>query len=252
MSDKLKLVVQGLLRPSEVVKAAIEARLVSSEDQAPDGGFHAWSDRAEGRVRVVTVVTHFDPQNGDNDQGCVLVIKMALGLPPSKTSCTFERALPITDGFSISMAQTSFGRFDPARQSGRPQSSTAGTAFALTIVADGNPEADRVTLLTRDSEGLRSLLEEYRRCKETRHLQAEPDSSWLAAYTGHPSRPAILSSVPPDLRMLQKPVHTLLSPASAGLPGDEAFDMAVIREDWIRKRVKDHLLANAEQRSRLQ
>ncbi|KAH9931574.1 DNase I-like protein [Fomitopsis serialis] len=241
MSDKLKLVVQGLLRPSEVVKAAIEARLVSSEDKAPDGSFMTRAI-SPGRIRV----------DGGYDQvGDVLVIKMASGPPSSKTSYTFERAFPISDGFSISMAQTSFDRLDPARQSGRPPSSTANTAFALTIVADGHPEAERLTLLTRDSEGLKSLLEEYRRCKESRNLQAEPDYSWLAAYIGHPSRPAILSSVPPDLRMLQKPVHTLLSPASAGLPGDEAFDTAVIRDDWIRRRVKDHLLAHAEQRSRL-
>lgn len=60
-----------------------------------------------------------------------------------------------------------------------------------------------------------------------------------------------VSTIPPDLRMLQKPVHTLLSPASAGLPGDEALDIAVIREDWMRRRVRSHLLLSAERRSSL-
>ena len=49
--------------------------------------------------------------------------------------------------------------------------------------------------------------------------------------------------------MLHKPVHALLSPASAGLPGDEALDVAIIREDWIRRRVRTHLLLGAERRS---
>lgn len=60
-----------------------------------------------------------------------------------------------------------------------------------------------------------------------------------------------MSTVPPDLRLLQKPVHTLLSPASAGLPGDEALDIAIVREDWMRRRVRSHLLMSAERRSSL-
>ena len=62
---------------------------------------------------------------------------------------------------------------------------------------------------------------------------------------------AVVSTVPPDLRLLQKPVHTLLSSASAGLPGDEALDMSIIREDWMRRRVRSHLLLSAERRSSL-
>lgn len=60
-----------------------------------------------------------------------------------------------------------------------------------------------------------------------------------------------VSTVPPDLRTLQKPVHMVLSSASAGLPGDEALDIAVIREDWMRRRVRSHLLFGAERRSSL-
>lgn len=43
---------------------------------------------------------------------------------------------------------------------------------------------------------------------------------------------------PQDLRSLQRPVTELLSDASAGSPGDDAFDISIIRESWIRSRVE--------------
>ncbi|KAH7915962.1 DNase I-like protein [Hygrophoropsis aurantiaca] len=38
-----------------------------------------------------------------------------------------------------------------------------------------------------------------------------------------------------DLRVARQPLHSRLSPASAGLPGDDIADIEIIREDWIRK-----------------
>ncbi|TFY62873.1 hypothetical protein EVJ58_g3588 [Rhodofomes roseus] len=105
MSDRLKLVVQGLLRPSEIVNAATEAYIISTQDGTLDNIPRARSDLPHGRKRVVAVVTHFEPQDGDRGQGCVIVIKMAQGPPSSKHEYSFERAIPITDGFSMSMAQ---------------------------------------------------------------------------------------------------------------------------------------------------
>lgn len=40
-------------------------------------------------------------------------------------------------------------------------------------------------------------------------------------------------SSPVDLRMVNVPLHTRLSPASAGLPGDDADDISIVRENWI-------------------
>jgi phosphatidylinositol-bisphosphatase len=44
--------------------------------------------------------------------------------------------------------------------------------------------------------------------------------------------PGVFSS-PVDLRMVNTPLHTRLSPAIAGLPGDDAADIGVVCEHWI-------------------
>jgi phosphatidylinositol-bisphosphatase len=44
---------------------------------------------------------------------------------------------------------------------------------------------------------------------------------------------AIAFSSPIDLRMVNIPLHTRLSPASAGSPGDDATDIDIVREHWI-------------------
>ncbi len=51
----------------------------------------------------------------------------------------------------------------------------------------------------------------------------------------------VVSPIPSDLRHQRKPVHTLLSPASAGLPGDDIFDISLIREEWIKNSVHEFI-----------
>ncbi|EPT03267.1 hypothetical protein FOMPIDRAFT_1028919 [Fomitopsis schrenkii] len=248
MSDKLKLFVQSLLRPSEVVKSALEVYLLAQDDN-----IRPQNHGSQNHNRVVSVITHLGPQGGDGGQGCVLVLKASPGLPARPSDYPFEHAFLITDGLSISMAQSPLMGFDRMPQPDRPTNrDPAGAGFSVKIVYDNSPTTEPLTLWTRDLDGLKSLLEEYRRHKANPVLPAGgQDYSWLSAYTARPSRPTLLSTIPPDLRMLQKPVHTLLSPASAGLPGDEALDIAVIREDWMRRRVRSHLLLSAERRSSL-
>ncbi|KAI0725443.1 DNase I-like protein [Fomitopsis betulina] len=180
----------------------------------------------------------------------VLVLKAPPGLSVPPSDYPFEHAFPITDGLSISMAQSPLTGLDRMTQPDRTNPAEAG--FSVKIVLGDNRTSEPLTLWTRDLDGLKSLLEVYRRHKANSALRGDgQDYSWLAAYIGRPSRPAILSTVPPDLRTLQKPVHMVLSSASAGLPGDEALDIAVIREDWMRRRVRSHLLFGAERRSSL-
>ena len=67
--------------------------------------------------------------------------------------------------------------------------------FTMSISYVDNPSGQPLTLWTSDSEGLRDLLEEYRRCKAVSELKGEgQDFSWLAAYAGRSSRPAICTS----------------------------------------------------------
>ena len=56
----------------------------------------------------------------------------------------------------------------------------------------------------------------------------------------------LVSPIPPDLRKLQKPVHTRLTPASAGVPGNDISDIEMIREEWMRRTVQDELFARSE------
>lgn len=56
-----------------------------------------------------------------------------------------------------------------------------------------------------------------------------------------------MSSIPTDLRFSTTPLHTLLSPASAGAPGDEAADINFIREDWLRNKVQQDVVAKCEE-----
>ncbi|KAG1769780.1 DNase I-like protein [Suillus occidentalis] len=48
-----------------------------------------------------------------------------------------------------------------------------------------------------------------------------------------PSQSRSAFSSPVDLRTVNIPLHTQLSPASAGLPGDDAVDINIVRENWI-------------------
>jgi hypothetical protein len=43
-----------------------------------------------------------------------------------------------------------------------------------------------------------------------------------------------VSSIPLDLRIIHHPLHTRLSPSSAGFPMDEAANIRVVRDDWVR------------------
>lgn len=43
---------------------------------------------------------------------------------------------------------------------------------------------------------------------------------------------------PQDLRHTPRQVIDLLSDAFAGSPGDDAFDISIVREHWIKSRVE--------------
>lgn len=47
-----------------------------------------------------------------------------------------------------------------------------------------------------------------------------------------------MSSIPPDLRVANKPLLQRLSPASAGIPGDDNADIQVIRDEWVRNKAR--------------
>lgn len=55
-----------------------------------------------------------------------------------------------------------------------------------------------------------------------------------------------VSPIPPDLRKIRKLAHARLSAASAGLPGNDIADIEAVREDWMRTKVEEDVLARCE------
>ena len=55
------------------------------------------------------------------------------------------------------------------------------------------------------------------------------DFTWVEAYVSDPSSRRL------DLRLRKQPLHTRLSPAIAGLPGDDVSDISIVRRDWIEQ-----------------
>ncbi|KAF5350453.1 hypothetical protein D9756_008648 [Leucocoprinus leucothites] len=60
-----------------------------------------------------------------------------------------------------------------------------------------------------------------------------PASSFIANMRG-----LVVSSIPPDLRTMNKPLTERLPPASAGHPGDDASVIQLLRDEWIRSKAR--------------
>lgn len=55
------------------------------------------------------------------------------------------------------------------------------------------------------------------------------DFAWVEAYISDPSSRRL------DLRLRKQLLHTRLSPAIAGLPGDDGSDISIVRREWIEQ-----------------
>ncbi|CAL1710188.1 unnamed protein product [Somion occarium] len=118
----------------------------------------------------------------------------------------------------------------------------AKTELTVTIRPGHDPTLEPISFLTRNTHGLRAVLAECKRLKELSDANSEPGVIppfiWIIPYISN-RLPEILSPIPPDLRHAHRPLHTLLSPATAGQPGDEALDISLICEEWIKMRAYD-------------
>ncbi|KIK38519.1 hypothetical protein CY34DRAFT_809249 [Suillus luteus UH-Slu-Lm8-n1] len=145
-----------------------------------------------------------------------------------------EVAYPISGSFSFSVAQARRPTLD-LRASVIETGPTLGQSrseLTLTIKYELATETRSHTLIPRDTRKLQSFTAECRRLKDifTRN-EFDADFSWLSLYTQENSLKSFSS--PKDLRTVNIPLHAQLSPASAGLPGDDAVDISIVRENWI-------------------
>ncbi|KAF8189146.1 Endonuclease/exonuclease/phosphatase [Mycena galopus ATCC 62051] len=232
--------IRALLRPSDTVKVVLDALVVPSanDTDAPDP--LSPSPSLLRNRRVLAVVAHSDGPN-TQEEGSVFILKAKPTSGRAFDQTDILRVFPIFGSFSITMAQV--------RRETWPlpltQSSSSPGLLSLTIKQDDIEGLDPLTLCTQHVQTLRDVLAKCKRLKEI--ADAPPTSaapplttfSWLAPYTSRRAPLPALFALPPDLRTAQKPLHTRLSAAFAGEPGDDAADVVLIRDEWIRARVRE-------------
>ncbi|KAG2754311.1 DNase I-like protein [Suillus brevipes Sb2] len=227
MNGIMEAAVQSLLRPSENLKAVLEVEVTQLQERG-DLSSSSANDRSR---RILAVVSHRRDYVEDED-GSVLILKRTPG--HSIEDLSVEVAYPISGSFSFSVAQARRPTPD-LRTSVIETGATLGQSrseLTLTIKYELATETRSHTLITRDTRKLQSFTAECRRLKDifTRN-EFDADFSWLSLYTQENSLKSFSS--PRDLRTVNIPLHTQLSPASAGLPGDDAVDISIVRENWI-------------------
>ncbi|KAK0226427.1 DNase I-like protein [Armillaria fumosa] len=222
-----------LLRSSDDVKFTLEASALTPATTEDDGDATTLQSK-----RVLAVVSHRDELN-TLEEGGVFVLKHHPSQYAAADTLDIQRVFPICDGFSMTMAQLRRETIDLRASSSAPRPRAEG--FKLTINSDG----ESLSFITYNVQGLTSMLAECRRLKKISEgiesLSPTQTYSWLAPYTLEHSSLPIFSSSPPDVRLLMQPLYTRLSSASAGLPGDDTYDILMIRDDWIRRTARNQV-----------
>ncbi|KAK0195909.1 DNase I-like protein [Armillaria mellea] len=221
-----------LLRSSDDVRFTLEASALTPATTEGDGDAITLQNK-----RVLAVVSHKDELN-TLEEGGVFVLKHHPSQYVAADTLDIQRVFPICDGLSMTMAQLRRETIDLRASSSAPR---PRSGFKLTI----NSDDESLSFVTYNVQGLTSMLAECRRLKKISEgiesLSPAQTYSWLAPYTSEHSSLPIFSSSPPDVRLLTQPLHTRLSSASAGLPGDDTDDILMIRDDWVRRTVRNQV-----------
>ncbi|KAF9788098.1 DNase I-like protein [Thelephora terrestris] len=166
------------------------------------------------------------------------------GANPS-VELVIDHVIPIIGEFSISVALSKRNTVDLRNPSSPLTMNQPRTELRVTINHGHHLSPDQntehITLLANDLQRLRSVLEECKRLNQISNENVGPATvsgthAWVLPYLSTAS-PAF-SAVPFDVRLSNSPLHTRLSPASAGFPGDDLADIQLIREEWIPRAAK--------------
>ncbi|KAJ7742592.1 DNase I-like protein [Mycena metata] len=232
--------IRALLRHSDQVKVILEASVVSPTAGTPVTSSDSRSQIDEARnKRILAVVSHSDGPT-TQEEGSVFILKFK-SAGRAYDQSDILRVYPVFGDFSITMAQVKRDTLDLRR------GSQASPSFLNLTIKQGDIQGlEPLTLCTQQVQTLRDVLAECKRLKEL--ADAPPSSpvapplttfSWLAPYTSRRAPLPALFSVPQDLRIARKALHTRLSSAFAGEAGDDFSDILRIRDDWIRTRVRE-------------
>ncbi|KAF8199468.1 Endonuclease/exonuclease/phosphatase [Pholiota molesta] len=167
------------------------------------------SRRAQNR-RILAVVSHKDDWDLTEEGSLFLDI---------------QRVFPIYGQFSVVMSQMRRGAVDV-----RPNMSSKSVLEqpALGIRND----ISLSTFFTYDVQNVDANAV-INLATSTTHF------SWLKPYLEKHTTVAALTSLPQDLRQINRPLLERLSPTSAGLTGDDYVDAQTIKDDWVRRKARD-------------
>ncbi|KAG7095842.1 hypothetical protein E1B28_006537 [Marasmius oreades] len=249
--SELQSALRALLRDTDGIITLIEVfnlpeTLTSDEESSR---LQALGDSRNRRV--LAVVVHKDEASGQ-EEGSLFVLKPKHPSSGYPDELEIRHVFPICGDFTISMAQIKRHSAD-LRSPTRSHSSTQSPSAAINqqeaglkvTVHSGLSNTEPLSFFTYDVQGLRTVLAEYRRLKTASDAESTASVfptqtfSWLATYTSRAISIPTLSTIPPDLRLELLPLHTRLSDASAGIPGDDADDLLYIREEWVRTRARE-------------
>ncbi|KAI9567754.1 DNase I-like protein [Boletus coccyginus] len=211
MSSRQHDVVRSLLRPSDDLQCVLDVELATESTRN-----RARPTNTPFPRRLIGVVTRRDDSQG-MEVGSLLI----LDIPTMNGVLRVVDALPITEHLALEVAQTG-----PVNS---PMAAENDPSVPTEAWSDTSPLAFIVR--TRYTQKLQSFTAKCRRLKEiatTSHLLST-DFAWVEAYVSDPSSRRL------DLRLRKQPLHTRLSPAIAGLPGDDNSDISIIRREWIEQ-----------------
>ncbi|KAF9453377.1 DNase I-like protein [Macrolepiota fuliginosa MF-IS2] len=238
--------ISSSLRSTEDVLVAVDALVVpnSSTNTPPSPeASENWHDR-----RVLAVVSHKD-EWALAEEGALFVYKLSASTNSTVRELNVQNIYPIYGNFSIVMSQMRRNTLDLSVVSSKTVLDQPRSGFSLTVnpakaLVDG---IEAPTFYATDVQSLSSLVTECKRLKETSEIdsqetidisQSASHFNWLRPYIPRAAHPSILTSGPPDLRIVNKPLLQRLSPASAGLPGDDDADVQIIRDAWARDKAR--------------
>ncbi|KAF4579367.1 hypothetical protein EYR36_001177 [Pleurotus pulmonarius] len=221
--------VRALLLPADDAQAVLEV-LVTDEEKPSNPG-------SSDQPRLLAVISHIrsgSSQAGQHEEGSIFLLRRS----PSER-LEIQRVFPIFRDLSLNLAQSRRATLDLSATA-KPVSNQPRTGFVLTL--QPGSQIPPLVLTAFDTHNLRPLLSECKRLQElalTHSTDQGASYPWLLPYTLRKNTQPIMSQTPIDLRVLNKPLHEQLSPASAGLPGDDAADSTLIRDHWVRKQARD-------------
>ncbi|KAF8816327.1 DNase I-like protein [Phlegmacium glaucopus] len=236
--------IQNLLKSPDEVKVVLEATFVTT---AESDSRRDLQDR-----RILAVVSHKDDWNL-TEEGTLFVYKYKQPRNGRPEELDIQTVLPIYGEFSIVMSQMRRGTLDlrptlsPTSVLDQPR---AVLSLSVTPAEGLSNEGQPPTFLTHDIQTLRSLVRECKRLKQVVDLEIGADTvidlaqstthfSWLKPYLAKGSTIASLASLTQDLRQVNRPLLDRLSPAYAGLSGDDHSDVELLRDEWIRTKARE-------------